>query len=260
MVAIPHATLVFSKIYEAFSVLNIWPKPHESIHMVQTIPKKKHQDFSLKPPLTSPITYSQKPGNRNPSPTWRPGHPRSDIQKAEIAPPAATQSIHRKIVAKKKQIPQLNFRSPSFRTLADATPKETKRLWSRSRENHEMNLPISQCKIHTMCSFYTQYCQEINISFPKASIPHLKMFQGQLVLRQIQVLNHWHGLFCPAYVWLTIVTPLLCRPIKMPTWIHKMFTSSSSRVPNETPMATGFSVDLPTKLLSCNLQASPPSH
>ena len=184
----------------------------------------------MKPPLTSPITYSQKPGNRNPSPTWRPGHPRSDIQKAEIAPPAATQSIHRKIFAKKQRISQLNFRSPSFRTLADATPKETKRLWSRSRENHEMNLPISQCKIHTMCSFYTQYCQEINISFPKASIPHLKMFQGQLVLRQIQVLNHWHGLFCPAYVWLTIVTPLLWRPIKMPTWIHKMFTNSSSRV------------------------------
>lgn len=72
--------------------------------------KKKHQDFSLKPPLTSPITYSQKPGNRNPSPTWRPGHPRSDIQKAEIAPPAATQSIHRKILFKKKRISQLNVR------------------------------------------------------------------------------------------------------------------------------------------------------
>lgn len=119
--------------------------------------------------------------------------------------------------------------------------------------------------LHTVCSFYTQYCQEINISFPKASIPHLKMFQGQLVLRQVQVLNHWHGVFCPAYVWLTILAPLPCRPIKMPTWIHKMFTNligsvgETVKIQMKHPWQQGFSVDLPTKLLSCNLQPSPPS-
>ncbi len=108
MVAIPHATLVFSKNYKAFSALNLWPKNPKKTSTWSKRFKKRSQDFSLKPPLNYlkfPLTYSPPKKKTGRFRDTRPGHPRSDIQKAGSAPPAATQwdlnpprlgNIHRK--------------------------------------------------------------------------------------------------------------------------------------------------------------------
>lgn len=103
--------------------------------MVQT-----HRDFSLKPPLNSPKTW------------FFPETCDLVIQGRTSKKPKShhLQQLNGFIVKSSYREPDFPAEFPvcfGFRTLADATPKETKRLWSRSRENHEMNLHISQFKI-----------------------------------------------------------------------------------------------------------------